>query len=362
MSRLRTVVVGLNHYHVTGWVESLAGFPEQIEIVGRYDPVPDRERKTAPDFSDPSLSVAFPDWFGAVPFFSNLSELISATRPQMALVTLPNVLAPAAIERLAEAGVDLLIDKPGGANAVSAAHALSKIDRSGVRAAVAFTRRYGRAWHQVARAVAAGRLGRLLSVEAIFTTSSVQVRNPANHIFDRSLMGGGVLSWLGVHDIDLIHWLTGERIEIVQAMSGATNQAGIDVEDTISVSFRMRHGALGTMHFAYALPRAMGEGYLALRGSESSVRIDVSGETTWIGPGSPSYPLLSEKTTFESIRLPGYGTAGHLIVADLLQARSEKRQPRSTYADAVNALRVIDAVYLSATNGRRVTVRGGADA
>ena len=33
---LRTVVIGLDHYHVTGWVETLGLFPEQIEIVGRY--------------------------------------------------------------------------------------------------------------------------------------------------------------------------------------------------------------------------------------------------------------------------------------------------------------------------------------
>ena len=35
----------------------------------------------------------------------------------------------------------------------------------------------------------------------------------------------------------------------------------IDVEDTISIAFRLAGGAIGTMHFAYALPRPGGEGY-----------------------------------------------------------------------------------------------------
>jgi predicted dehydrogenase len=362
MTPLRTVIVGLNHYHVTGWVESLAGFPDQIEIVGRFDADPARSDRDAPDFSDPNLSQSFPAWMSAVPFFSDLDALVDSTAPDLALVTLPNVQTPSAIRSLASAGVHLLVDKPGGPGALAAGPARDAVHRSGVKAAVAFTRRYGRPWQQAAATIRSGRLGRLLTVEALFTTSSVFVRDPANHIFNRSLMGGGILSWLGVHDIDLVHWLTGERIDLLQAMTAMTNDAGIDVEDTVSVSFRTTSGALGTMHFAYALPRPGGEGYVALRGSDGSVRIDANGTTTWIGAGSPDDPLLTEQTTFDSIRLPGYGSAGHAIIADLLEAISDDRQPLATLDDAVTALQVIDAVYESAIDGRRVHVGGTDDA
>ncbi|MEZ4498944.1 MAG: hypothetical protein R2839_02545 [Thermomicrobiales bacterium] len=123
---MRTVVVGLNHYHVTGWVESLAGFPEQIEIVGRYVRFRTGSEKQRRISQRSSLSLAFPDWF--VPFRSSQSQ-----RADFGDQTADGTGHATGmswrrrrIERLAEAGVDLLIDKPGGANAVNAAHALQQ--------------------------------------------------------------------------------------------------------------------------------------------------------------------------------------------------------------------------------------------
>ena len=40
--RLRVGVVGLAHYHVTGWVETLEGFADELEIVALYDADPER--------------------------------------------------------------------------------------------------------------------------------------------------------------------------------------------------------------------------------------------------------------------------------------------------------------------------------
>jgi hypothetical protein len=33
MKRYRVAVLGLNHYHVTGWVESLGALADRIEVV-----------------------------------------------------------------------------------------------------------------------------------------------------------------------------------------------------------------------------------------------------------------------------------------------------------------------------------------
>ena len=73
---LRTIVVGLEHYHVTGWVETLVLFPEQVEIVARYDPDPARANAVRPRFIDPNLPDRFPDSFRATPFSPDLARLI----------------------------------------------------------------------------------------------------------------------------------------------------------------------------------------------------------------------------------------------------------------------------------------------
>jgi predicted dehydrogenase len=172
-------------------------------------------------------------------------------------------------------------------------------------------------------------------------------------------MGGGVLHWLGVHDLDLLLWLAGEPIVEVQAMAGTVGTDAIEVEDVISMAVRYAGGAIGTVHFAYALPRPGGEGYVALRGSRGSIRIQPDGTLAWLGAGDAPDPIISQQTTYETRTMPGYGAVGVTIIDDLLRAIEEDRDPLATGEAVVQALRLIDAAYESARTGRRVRLDEG---
>jgi len=112
VTRLRLAVVGIDHYHTTGWVESLEQFADEVEIVALYDPDPAMGQTLAARFHDPSLSPALAPRYKSLPFYDDLEQLIGRERLDLALVTLQNRDAPPAIERLAAASVHLLIDKP----------------------------------------------------------------------------------------------------------------------------------------------------------------------------------------------------------------------------------------------------------
>jgi UDP-N-acetyl-2-amino-2-deoxyglucuronate dehydrogenase len=356
VNRKRVAVIGLNHYHVAGWVDSLAEFPDRLEIVALYDPDSARGQSLTPDHSDPHLSRRLPGWAAEIPYYTDLDNLIRESRPEIAVVTLPSVAAPLAIERLAAAGVHMLVDKPGARTAADAERGFGAAKKAGVKVAVAFTRRYGQGWKDAKAMVDAGRLGSLIATEAVFVTSSPFVRDPANAIFSRELMGGGILHWLGVHDLDLLLWLTGEPIVEVQAMAGTVSGAAIDVEDVLSMSVRYRSGAIGTVHYAYALPRTGGDGYLALRGTKGSIHLQPNGTLTWTGPGSIGDPVMTQTTTYQTRTAPGYGAGGGAIIDDLLRAIEEDREPLANGDAATEALRVIDAAYRSAAEGRRVRI------
>jgi predicted dehydrogenase len=225
-----------------------------------------------------------------------------------------------------------------------------------MKAAVGLNRRYGRAWQDARRMVEEGRIGRLMATETIFITSSVAVRDPSNRIFDPALMGGGILHWLGIHDLDLMPWLAGEPIAEVHAFTGQLGSAQVDVEDVISMSMRYASGAIGTVHYAYALPRPGNDGYIALRGTAGSLRIQSNGVVTWIGPGSREDPIETQTTTYELAKAGGYGPLARAAVADWLDAIVHDRQPLATYADAIAALRIVDAAYESARSGQTVSL------
>jgi predicted dehydrogenase len=202
--------------------------------------------------------------------------------------------------------------------------------------------------------IQSGRLGKLLVTEAVFVTSSVAVRDPSNFIFDREETGGGILHWLGVHDIDQLLWQTGDRIVEVQAMAANVGGQPVDVEDAVSVALRYASGALGTIHYAYALPRTGSDGYLAFRGVNGSLKIAPSGNVTWLGGGAFADPTLTQETVYTSRVVPGYGAMGAATIDDWLQAIAHNRAPAATGDDVIAALRVIDAAYESARTGQRV--------
>lgn len=354
MTPLRVGVIGLEHYHVTGWVNSLELFTDRIEIVALHDPDPVRGERLAPSYYDPHLSAALAESYRGLPFYTDLQTLLSEQRLDLALVTLPNAAIPDAVVALARAGVHMLVDKPGARTAAEAAPAFLAAREAGVKVATGLGRRFGRGWLDAKATLESGRLGKLLTTEAIFTTSSVAVRKPRNPIFDREGAGGGILHWLGVHDIDQMLWLTGDEIVEVQAMMANVGGQPVEVEDAISVGLRFAGGALGTIHYAYALPRTASDGYLAFRGVNGSVRIAPDGTLTWFGGGTFIDPVIAQETVYTNRSVPGYGVMGAAVIDDLLRAITEDRDPRSTGEDFVRALRVIDAIYEAARTGTRV--------
>lgn len=356
MAKRRVAVVGLDHYHTTGWVESLELFPEELEIVAIYEPDETLWEGLAPRFFDPHLSPALQERHRKTPFVAEFDALIAEYAPEIALVTLPNAAMPAAIETLANAGVHMLVDKPGAPNRAAAKRAFGIARERNVKVATGLLRRYGRGWLYAQQLCREGRPGRLLSTETVFNTSTPFVRDPANHLFSQELQGGGILLWLGIHEIDQLLWLTGERIVEVQAMAGQVNNAAIDVEDAISLAFRYESGAIGTLHCAYVLPRTMSQGHLAIRGARGSVSVQFDGSVKWIGPGDRDDPVREETLTYTSATLPGYSSMAPAVIQDLLLAIDEDRQPLANGDALIDALGVVDAAYKSALTGERVHV------
>ena len=84
----RLGIVGLEHFHVTGWVESLELFPDQIEIVAIYDPDPKRGELLAPTHHDPHLSPSLKPRFRELPFMTDLDELVDNHRLDLLLAPL----------------------------------------------------------------------------------------------------------------------------------------------------------------------------------------------------------------------------------------------------------------------------------
>ncbi|MGI8484972.1 MAG: Gfo/Idh/MocA family protein, partial [Thermomicrobiales bacterium] len=208
-----------------------------------------------------------------------------------------------------------------------------------------------------------GAIGRLTSVELRMVTTQVGFRNPRHWLFQREISGGGVLSWLGCHMLDLLRYVTGEEIVSVAAQLATTSQEEIDVEDTAAVSFRISGGAIGSLHAGYLLakgaPGYRGAGYdraVHLRGTHGTLSFPFDGplllETTapvWRRASSRTYDFTLPST-------PGYGgTHGADFVRAFLLATPDAPSPAGA-EDALRVLEILDAIYEADRSGTTVAV------
>ena len=178
-----------------------------------------------------------------------------------------------------------------------------------------------------------------MSIEMRMVTSQVRFRDPNHWLFQNDLSGGGILSWLGCHYLDMACYFMQDRVSEVSAILATNSGEPIDVEDTASLSFRFRSGIVGSLHAGYMLPFSglgyMGpsyDTYIAIRGTKGNV-------------------------VWKPFECDAYGGMhGVKFVTDFLNSVVSATQPAVSGNDMMHVLEVLDAAYESDTTGNRVNI------
>ncbi|HEY3108519.1 MAG TPA: Gfo/Idh/MocA family oxidoreductase [Chloroflexota bacterium] len=340
----RVVQVGLGHPHAAGIGETLLLMPE-VEIVGFCD-------------VDPALRGQPPPALAARPSFADFGEMLAAVRPDVAVITLPADLTPSLVVQAAEAGVHVYAEKPVARCAAELAPAVDAVRRAGVQSTHGYLRRFMPAGIAIERMVAQGVLGRLLSIEARWITTSVERRGPVRFYFNRARNGGGMLSWLGCHYLDFMRWVTSAEVVEVAAIAATLSESPIDVEDVATLALRYDNGMIGSLHCAFATDRDTDQAF-ALRGSLGSVTWDDAGPQIEARSTHPSWSTAPTRVMrFEADPVPGYGGAvGVAAFRRFIAASRGQAAPVDTIEDALRVLETLDAAHESARTGRHVRVQ-----
>ena len=130
-------------------------------------------------------------------------------------------------------------------------------------------------------AVEAGRFGKLTFASAIGPWWRDQgYYDSSSWKGTWALDGGGALMNQGIHSIDLLQWLVGERITAVNGRIATLAHERIEVEDTGSAHLLFESGALGTI----ACTTSMWPGHFrTITISGTTVRLYSLMATYWFG-------------------------------------------------------------------------------
>lgn len=147
-----------------------------------------------------------------------------------------------------QAGVPAIIEKPIAHTLESAERLNAAAEAVGVPLLTGHHRRYNPVVAQTQAMIAAGDLGRIVGVSAMWAISK-----PADYFVEwRRAPGGGPVLTNLIHDVDLLRAIVGEIAEVSAVTSSAVR--GFDTEDSAAITLRFQNGALGSIFLSDTAP------------------------------------------------------------------------------------------------------------
>lgn len=341
---VRFALLGLGQPHMQGYTETLLHL-EETQIVAAYD------------WKEHAQPQVLPESLATLPVYEDVETLLDEVNPEAVMICLPGKMVPSIIEHCAARGIHVMAEKPCAVSAAAWLPAHRAIETSGIQFATGYVRHFSPAYVMMKQLVAEGIIGDLLAAETSFLTSTVESRNPKHWFFRKEMNGGGILSWLGCHFIDVFRFVSGGEAVEVNAMLETRSPFAIDVEDLASVSIRYDNKMIATLHAGYVGDNRLDIGF---QGSLGHLRIANSNEyQLHVTSRHPSWATAPTRTiTFETpANVPGYaGALGVDTIQRFIRAIREGAPPAFVPADVMRVLEVIDAAHTSADVGRAVKV------
>lgn len=228
-----------------GWVARDYAVPGMLAAGGRLAAVAD------PD----GISRAHASALGAAAH-AEWDALLRDPEVEAVYVATPNHLHRAAVEAAAAACKPVLCEKPMAATLADAEAMADAVRRTGIPYGTAFDQRHHPAHAAMRSAIAAGSIGTITAIRIAYACWVDAGWAQDNWRADPARAGGGALMDLAPHGLDLVHALTGERVEEVSAFTQRRVQA-YAVDDGAVLIGRTTSGVLVQMHVAYNCPEGL---------------------------------------------------------------------------------------------------------
>ncbi len=334
MEKIRLGVVGL------GWVSQVFHLPvltrcEDVEIVS----VCDRDRSRAKMIAE---RFGIPRYYGDYEQMLEKEDLDSIDVCTSTDAHLAMTLAAL------KAGKNVFVEKPIARRYTEAAQMADAARENKKILMVGMNNRFRPDTMILKSFIEKGELGK------IFYTKSGWLRKLSTDnrwMTQKDKSGGGVFFDLGIVMLDLILWMLGfvpvERVNAKMYMHKTKS-----VEDSCIVFLEMKYGTAAVLEVSWSLQSAQDFFYCEFFGSEGSAMINplrihkqLHGSLVNVTPAKTETPFNLHKKSYENELKHFVGAARGL------------HQVISTGDEAVQRMKVVEAIYQSAQKGKEITIR-----
>jgi predicted dehydrogenase len=246
----------------------------------------------------------------------------------------------------ARAGKHILLEKPMAHDRAAAETIAAAVEAAGVRLMVAHVLRFDPRYVQLRAAADPALLGEPVHLRA--------KRNSIRTLAARLGASSSIFYYLGVHDVDMMQWVA--RAPITRVYAQKVQKLSNGNEDAVYAVVNFANGAIGSLDYSWAWPDGLPAGYHAafeVVGTKSAALLDVRDQGLQMisGDGAKAadthlWPEINGK-----------------IVGDLRDEIMHFAEAVATgqpfvqdYREALQAIRVLDALFASLASGQPADV------
>lgn len=310
-------------------------------------------------------------------------------------IVTPNHLHAQMAIAAAEAGKNIICEKPLARSGDEALSMLEAVEKAGVIHMVAFNYRRTPAVAMARRLIDEGAIGQILNFRGTYLQDwSADPDAPLSWRFQKSIAGSGTLGDIATHVIDIARYLAGEITAVnailktwivdrptqeggLDKLGAATKasdrpRAAVDVDDEVITLVRFENGAVGSIE---ATRNAHGRNNFLtfeVHGTKGSILFDYEKRdqlevafaedpddrkgfrTIFTGP---AHPYGDGLWPIPALGI-GYGETKIIEARDLLASVVDGVMPSPNFADGYRVARIADAIIASSNSDSWETVQG----
>ena len=323
-------IMSFAHHHSEAYIANLRAIPG-VELCGVAD-------------EDPARGARLAAANGAT-FYADYAALLE-TRPQGLIICSENAKHLPLVQMAAEAGVNVLCEKPLAATLADAQAVVDVCQRAGVLLMTAFPMRFSAPLREVKARLDSGELGQVYAFNA-----TNQGELPTKHrawFVDPLLAGGGALMDHTVHLIDIMRWYLGsEAAEVYATTNHIFHADEVQVETGGLEMITFQNGVFASIDASWSRPPywpTWGGLTFELVTERGSVIVDGFKQNITV------YSQAAGRAHWQY-----WGSdMNQAMLSEFVAAVREDREPAVTGTDGLRAVEVTLAAYESARSGQVV--------
>ena len=286
--------------------------------------------------------------------YDAIPRMLEDFRPDLVYVSLEAHRAPGPIEEALEAGCHVLSEKPACVRLSDFERLVRVAQKNNRMLMLVFGNRLLPQVQKARQLAQSHSLGGFYGASIHTIADQTRLESPEyqqSWYASKEKAGGGHLTWLGIHYLDLIQFITGRKIQRLCGFAGNVGGQPIDVEDSAVLSLQFENGALGTLHSAYYLDGGY-QSQIVIWGSQGWLRLAGGGtfesDLEWSSTrdGGPE-----EVHTFPYNPEPKSTAGIQALIQAVVDATLGLREPPVAAAECLQVLKLVSGLYASAREG-----------